>query len=266
VSRPGEATVAPVGLSTCPSARGRYPAVPLSHRPSGKEKPLAPTAKAPTRRGRPPTVAADDIVRVTTDLISQRGLRDTTLAGVAERLGITDGGLLHYFPTKTALFDAVIERAVERQVERMRTFTEPGGLAAIRRFREWGTVNEETPELVALQVLISSEAILPQSPVREQQVKRYAAVHDLAAGLIREAIDRGEARPDVDADWEASALIAYLDGVRLQWFYSDRSLPMADFVRRYVDALVERIRLGGTAGSVGWRISRPGPPPSESRR
>jgi AcrR family transcriptional regulator len=203
----------------------------------------SPSKPATTRRGRPPSVAADDIVRAATELISERGLRGTTVAAVAERLGITDGGLFHYFPTKGALIDAVIERAVEHQVSRLRAFIAPGGLAAIEALGEWGTVNEETPELVALQILLSAEAILPETPVRMNQVQRYAGVHDIAAGLIREGIERGEVRPDVDADWEASALIAYLDGIRLQWFYSDRSLPLGLYVRRYFDTVIDRIRV-----------------------
>jgi hypothetical protein len=105
----------------------------------------------------------------------------------------------------------------------------------------WGEVMEQTPELVALSILLSSEAILEDATVREYVVARYAGVHDVAIGLIREGIERGEIRRDVDADWEAGALIAYLDGIRLQWFYSDRQLPIANAVRQYVALLVERL-------------------------
>jgi hypothetical protein len=33
-------------------------------------------------------------------------------------------------------------------------------------------------------------------------------------GLIQEGIDNGDIRSDIDADWEASALVAFLDGIR----------------------------------------------------
>jgi hypothetical protein len=102
-------------------------------------------------------------------------------------------------------------------------------------------VVEQTPELTAFQIMLSSEAIVHGSPVADWVVRRYAAVHDFATGLIREGIERGEIRADVDADWEASALVAFLDGIRLQWFYSGRQLPIASAVRRYVELLVERL-------------------------
>jgi AcrR family transcriptional regulator len=187
---------------------------------------------------------------VAIELFGTRGLRGTSIAAVAERLGMTDAGVLHYFPTKSALIDAAVARGYELQLSRIREYIAPGGLEALERMAAWGTVTEETPELTALQVVISSDAILESSLVREPMRRRYAAVHDLAAGLIRQGIERGDIRPDVDADWEASALVAYLDGIRLQWFYSDRTMPIANHVRRYVELLVERLRAPGTEPPV----------------
>jgi len=203
-------------------------------------KPADPTAK-PTRTGRPPSVAVAEILDIAVELFGARGLRGTSIGAVAERLGLTDSGVLHYFPTKDALIDAVVDRALERQTSQMRALVEPGGLEAIKQMAEWGAIVEETPELVALQVILSSEAILENSTVAQQVKRRYAAIHELAAGLIRQGIDRGEIRADTDADWEASAIIAYLDGIRLQWFYSNRQLPIAQAVRHYFELLVDRI-------------------------
>ena len=203
-------------------------------------KPADPTAK-PARTGRPPSVAVAEILDIAMELFGARGLRGTSIGAVAERLGLTDSGVLHYFPTKDALIDAAVDRALERQTSPMRALVEPGGLEAIKQMAEWGAIVEETPELVALQVILSSEAILENSTVAQQVKRRYAAIHELAAGLIRQGIDRGEIRADTDADWEASAIIAYLDGIRLQWFYSNRQLPIAQAVRHYFELLVDRI-------------------------
>jgi AcrR family transcriptional regulator len=195
-----------------------------------------------SRSGRPPKVAVADIIDIALEMFGTRGLRGTSIGAVAERAGLTDSGVLHYFPNKEALIDAVVERAVEEQTSQMRALVAPGGLDAIKRMAAWGEIVQDTPELVALQVILSSEAILEDSSVAPHVVRRYAAIHDLAAGLIREGIARGEIRPDVDADWEASATVAYLDGIRLQWFYSGRQLPIADHVRHYFDLLVDRLR------------------------
>jgi AcrR family transcriptional regulator len=177
-------------------------------------------------------------------MFGTHGLRGTSIAAIARRLGLTDSGVHHYFPTKDALVDAVIERAVQLQTTQMQSLVRPGGLEAIRNMAGWGEILEQTPELVALQVVLSTEAILDNSAIGDQIRRRYDAVQDLAAGLIREGIERGEIRADIDADWEASSLIAYLDGIRLQWLYSDRQLPVADRVRQYFDLVVHRLERG----------------------
>lgn len=207
----------------------------MTERSSGKA--------ASQRIGRPPKVAVDDILDAAIELFGSRGLKGTSIASVAVEMGMTDAGILHYFPTKGALVQAAVDRAVARQVGRMHEIIAPGGLAAIEGIGEWGAVNAEMPELTALQIILSSEAILPHSDVRAAVRRRYAAVHDLVAGLIREGIERGEIRAGVDADQEARALIAFLDGIRLQWFYSDLTLPIADEVRAYVQQLAARLRV-----------------------
>ncbi len=50
-----------------------------------------------------------EIVRAALDVIAERGYRGASLAAVAERVGLTQQGLLHHFPTKEALLVAVLE-------------------------------------------------------------------------------------------------------------------------------------------------------------
>lgn len=191
--------------------------------------------------GRPPKTTIGDIIDAAIELFGSRGFKGTTIAAIAERVGLTDAGVLHHFPTKSVLIEAALERGLLLQTTRMRELLEPGGLEAIRRMRDWGSIVEESPELSSLQIVMSTEGIAPDSPVRDYVQQRYANLHDLIVGLIRQGVDRGEIRPGVDADWEASALVAYLDGIRLQWFYADNRLSIKTAVQRYFDLLVERL-------------------------
>lgn len=195
--------------------------------------------------GRPPRVAVNDIVDIAMEMFGRRGLRGTSIAAVAAEVGLTDAGVLHHFPTKKALIDAVITRSAELQVKQMRELVAPGGLEAIRQMAAWGEVVADAPELAALMAVLSTEALLEDSPVKETIIRRYEAVHDLASGLIREGIARGEIRPDVNADDEAVEIIAFMDGLRLQWLYSSHKLPIAELNRSFFDRLVERISVEG---------------------
>ena len=50
-----------------------------------------------------------DILRAALEVIAERGYRGASLGSVAERVGLTQQGLLHDFPTKDALLVAVLE-------------------------------------------------------------------------------------------------------------------------------------------------------------
>ena len=50
-----------------------------------------------------------EIVRAALEVIAERGYRGASLAAVAEKVGLTQQGLLHHFPTKEALLVAVLE-------------------------------------------------------------------------------------------------------------------------------------------------------------
>jgi AcrR family transcriptional regulator len=195
------------------------------------------------RGGRPPKATVGEIVDAAIELFGSRGFKGTTIAAIAERVGLTDAGVLHHFPTKSVLIEAALERGLLLQTTRMRELLEPGGLEAFRRMRVWGSIVEESPELTSLQIVMSTEGIASDSPVRDYVQQRYENLHDLIVGLIRQGVDRGEIRPDVDADWEASALVAYLDGIRLQLFYSGNRLSLEAAVQRYFDLLVERLAI-----------------------
>jgi AcrR family transcriptional regulator len=196
----------------------------------------------------------EDIVDAAHKLFGARGIKGTTLAAVGEQVGLTDAGVLHHFSSKQALVQAVLDRELEQQIGQVRELIELGGLTAIRRMSVWGSVVEQTPELAGLMVVLTAEGISADSPFHEYLVRRYENVHDLVVGLIRQGIDSGEIREDVDADWEASALVAYLDGIRLQWFLSGRQIALADAVERYFDQLIDRL------------VREAQPPPSGRRK
>lgn len=202
---------------------------------------MRPTAEPRRPVGRPPRTTLDDILDAAVGLFGARGIRGTSIAAVAGRVGLTDAGLLHHFPTKNALIAAVLERATTRQRNQLAALIEPGGLTAISALGGWGSIVEADPDLTAFSIVLSTEGLLEDSPFHDWEQRRYHSVHELGVALINDGIANGEIRADIDPDQEARAIIAFLDGIRLQWFYTDKTLPLADTVRQYFDQIVERL-------------------------
>ncbi|SDT78574.1 TetR/AcrR family transcriptional regulator [Actinoplanes derwentensis] len=164
------------------------------------------------------------------------GYHRTSLAQIAEAVGVTEGGLLYHFPSKRHLLLAVAEHRIETiagwwsELSPRATFGEvlDALVATTGRFLQ-------QPGLIELSVLAVAEAADPSGPAHEVFAARYReAVGGLAAAFGRCA-ERGELAPDVDCVALARECIAVSDGLQLQWVLTAGDLDLAAAIRHHVD-------------------------------
>jgi len=195
---------------------------------------------AATDQPAPPATRRSQILRAAAELFSTSGARGTSIAAVASRVGITDAGVLYHFKTKEHLLLGVLDeygREVQTEIQRAGVH----GVSLLRMVREWGAGMEERPEISALLIVLTAEHLTVDSSVRQALQARYRKGTERYETAFAQAAAAGDLRPDLDPHHEAAALIAHLDGIRLQWFLTDRSFSMADSVRRYVDDTLTRL-------------------------
>ena len=58
-------------------------------------------------------VRRGDLLDAAEALLSEQGGRGLTLSAVAERAGVSKGGLLYHFPSKEALVQGLVGRVIE---------------------------------------------------------------------------------------------------------------------------------------------------------
>jgi AcrR family transcriptional regulator len=188
-------------------------------------------------------IVADRIADAAVKLFARYGYRGTTIAQIAREVGLTDAGVLYHYPTKADLFWAVVDTFEDLQRDRVLALLAPGGLTAIRNLAEWGPIIEERPDLLALQVVLGAAAVSDDSELRPYYHQRYDDLRAGIADLLAQAAGAGDVRGDVDGVFEATAFLAFLDGLRVQYFYSDGAVSLSDNLATYVDQLVSRIAL-----------------------
>lgn len=192
------------------------------------------------RTRRPADERAEDILEEARQLFSVRGYRGTTIAEVARGVGITDAGVLHHFPTKRDLLAAVLARSTEHQAELFRKLLDKGGIEAIRSLGDWGAVMESEPYHMGLEVALSAEALDGPSQLRDFFTNRYRILRRWLVELFDQGIGDGTIRADIDVEHEVTAIVAHLDGMRMQYFFVGHT-ALADDVRVYIDQVLERI-------------------------
>jgi AcrR family transcriptional regulator len=178
----------------------------------------------------------EEIVEAAMALFAAHGYRGTTIAQVAERVGMSDAGLLHHFPSKEHLLLAVLAHREERDIERMRS-ARADSATPLDALIELCRRNAANPHIVQLFTVIAAESLDGAHPGHDAFVTRYRERRRGAArGLARAQAD-GHLRADVDVDRLAAQVLAMYDGLQLQWLRDPEEVDMvglfADFLDRY---------------------------------
>ena len=173
-------------------------------------------------------------------LFATHGYRGTSVEAVAEKVGISDAGVLYHFNSKADLLLAVLSHHDARWAEMVTASKELGPAGELHRLAEWGVEMERDIDLTALFVTLSAEHLRDDSATNAYFRGRYQIVLANYEDMFVAAAEAGLVRRDVDAPVEARALVGMLDGLRLQMFFTD-GFSISEAVRRHVHTVLERL-------------------------
>lgn len=151
------------------------------------------------------------------------------MSTIARACGLSQTGLLHYFPTKDELLDAVMARRdqVDQAVALAPAVQELRGWERLEANVELVRHNQNQPGIVRLFTTMAGEAVDRTHPANSWLV----AHHRDAAGKFREAFaeagDDGHLAPDAPVEAMTRLLIAAMDGLQLQWLSDPDYAEMA---------------------------------------
>jgi AcrR family transcriptional regulator len=186
-------------------------------------------AKTPARR--------QEIVDAAVEVFSSSGFHKGSLRDVAERVGLSQAGLLHHFPSKEHLLQAVLARRDDQSLTWLGE-PQPEGVDLLRALVKVTEYNAQTPELVELHVIVTAEGTSPDHPVHDYFVERYASLLGVIHRAFEAAEEQGALKPDVDCANAARTVIALMDGLQVQWLLQPQVVDMAGDLRRYIQSLL----------------------------
>ncbi|GAA0224449.1 TetR/AcrR family transcriptional regulator [Cryptosporangium japonicum] len=160
-------------------------------------------------------------------VFADSGYRGGSLKEIADRVGLSQAGLLHHFTSKEQLLAEVLaERDAEDGARMFPADETLTGRQALDRMAGQVRHNTTVPGLVRLYATLSGEAVAEGHPAREPFVERYRELRALMARAVREAQDAGELPSDRDPVMLATALIAVMDGLQTQWLLEPDAVDM----------------------------------------
>ncbi|MGF0171904.1 TetR/AcrR family transcriptional regulator [Streptomyces sp. Marseille-Q5077] len=172
-----------------------------------------------------------EIVRAALEVIAERGYRGASLAAVAERVGLTQQGLLHHYPTKDALLVAVLQ-------ERDQWDAVPDTRWRIDLLASLVEYNAMRPGIIQTFSALLGESVTEGHPAREYFTERYTRVRAAMAEVLR--AEYGDRLPNgLTPERTAPLLVAVMDGLQYQWLLDPESVDMPGAFRDFLRLLGE---------------------------
>ncbi|ALV42535.1 TetR family transcriptional regulator [Pseudarthrobacter sulfonivorans] len=195
-------------------------------------------ASRPSRRGpyAKSTERRNAILVAAHAVFAAHGYRGGSLQDVADRVGMRQTSLLHYFPSKSDLLLAVLNWRDSNTGDGTAPPDPEEALvdAVIRQARS----NEEIPGVIELYTVLCAESVTDGHPGREYFTERFERLRRSYARRFMQLAVEGRLRPGVQPEAAAASLIALWDGIQTQWLLSPESVDMAGCLRGYLELVI----------------------------
>lgn len=184
------------------------------------------------------------IVQATVDCLALHGYHGTSMRTIAEAVGLTKGGLYPYFTNKDAILLAVADRYLQDIVARLQPREGVGPALQIAEYLDdfeaaFHDARTESARRAVLDLWLSAG---DNPAVRRSIEKRFKAVGDALADVVRRGQDEGVFRADVAPELVAGLILAARDGMLFQ-----REKLRAPVPVREVTELLKRLLMEGLA-------------------
>ena len=160
------------------------------------------------------------------ELCVKGGYRGTSLAALAESVGVTQPTVLHHFGNKEGLMRALVERTLhDLRGSTSHIFAPEVGSALNTLPMLADHVRAHRMHVQVLAVL-TSENLHADDAAHEMIVEHYRWMREAVAAGLRREQEVGRIRPDVDLGFLAVQLVATADGLRQQWLRDPSSVDL----------------------------------------
>ena len=180
----------------------------------------------------------EEILERALEVIAREGYRGASVRELAEAVGLSQAGLLHYFDSKEELFTEILRKRDEVDMVHYGPIP-PADAQALDLRRGYLDVirhNSDVPGLVQLFSRLSVDAADPEHPAHRYFIERNDNLRRVFAAALADRQTAGHITDRIDPQTLSRIFQAVADGLQIQWML-DPEVDMAATVDALFDAL-----------------------------
>lgn len=179
------------------------------------------------------------------DTFGAKGFNNGSLQEIGEQAGMSHAGVVHHFGSKDQLLIAMLEDRDAADVAELEGRHIPTGKALFDHLVRTTVMNAERPGVVQAYAVLSADSVTAGHPAQDYFRGRYVGLRDMLIGALRDVTPSDiEERLLRNA---ASAIIAAMDGLQVQWLLDPTAVDMPEAVRLLIDAVIAQLNETQTA-------------------
>ena len=156
------------------------------------------------------------------DLAAEDGVATITAQAIADKVGIAQPTVFRHFRTRDLILQAVIDWIAEHLLGMVGKIAAGTGQPEERLRR---LIDQQLKFIVrhrGLPRLLFSERLHQENTRLKQSVRKIMDAYcTLVAGVLREGVETGAFRAELDADETARLMLALIQGLVMRWSISD---------------------------------------------
>ena len=165
--------------------------------------------------------STEQVLAAALKLFVSNGYAATSIDHIAAEAGLTKGAVYFYFKGKSALIlellvqSGELYEAVFLQMQR----SGKGAIEQLEQFVDWAAqVGAENNALLLLPILVSLEFYGRDETVEKTVTRLYDRFQEEMERVVIMGQSAGDFNPDLAPREQAAVLVAFTDGMLLQWF------------------------------------------------
>jgi len=192
----------------------------------------------------------EEIIRVTLELAAKQGVDDVTTQDMAQAMGVTQGAVFRHFPSKNAIWLAVMQWVRDRLVTVLSRAASQGHdpLDALQRMF-FAHIDFIASHPAIPRVLMSEHLHGRSTALRQLVTEVMLGYEAKIAGLLADAQAQGLARADLDAHAAATLYIGMIQGLVLQTSILRGQRTLAAEAARTFPVFLQAVRSPSTQGT-----------------